>query len=151
MWLCADLRFWKRKKCLTKAKIRDIITTKDEGKENPQKTRKEFIMKKSTLTTIYDSLKDMDYDPEILAELEKELNKGAEEKAQKAEQYEAVKGIVFAELSETPVTISELWDALGEELSAQGFTKGKLQYAMTRLWKDELTKVEGKVNGYKKA
>ena len=30
----------------------------------------------------------------------------------------------------------------------EGFTKSKLQYAITRLWKDEVTKVEGKVNSY---
>jgi acetyltransferase-like isoleucine patch superfamily enzyme len=45
------------------------------------------------------------------------------------------------------VTIGELYDAIEHELP-DGFTKGKLQYAMTRLWADDLVKVEGKVNTY---
>ena len=33
-------------------------------------------MKKATLSTIYDALKSIDFDPEVLAEVEKELTKG---------------------------------------------------------------------------
>ena len=32
----------------------------------------------------------------------------------------------------------------------EGFTKGNLQYAITRLWKDEVEKIEGKVNTYRR-
>ena len=55
------------------------------------------------------------------------------------------------ELSDTPVTISELYDALADKLNEVGMTKGKLQYAVTRLWKDEIVRTEGKVNTYSKA
>lgn len=85
-----------------------------------------------------------------LTEINAELNKGAEAKAEAAKEYEAAKAIVMSELGETPVTIGELFDAIGDKLP-EGFTKGKLQYAMTRLWKDELVKTEGKVNSYSKA
>jgi len=107
-------------------------------------------MKKATLTAIYATLKDMDYDPEILAELDKEINKGAEAKAKNAEAYEALHDLIVGSLSDTPVTCSELFDSIESELP-EGVTKGKVQYALTHLWQDEIVKVEGKPNGYRKA
>ena len=110
-------------------------------------------MKKATMQTIVDYINDNAVEElfGVRDELNAELNKGAEEKARNAEQYEAAKGIVFAELAklgEGTVTLGELYDAVAQNLP-QDFTKGKFQYAMTRLWKDELEKVEGKVNGYR--
>ena len=46
-----------------------------------------------------------------------------------------------------PVTISELYDEVANDLP-EGMTKGKVQYAVTRLWSDEIAKTEGKVNAY---
>ena len=110
-------------------------------------------MKKVTINTILSLIANIDTDEanEVRAELTTELNKGAEEKARNAEQYEQAKTIVMDELSDTPVTIGELWDALADKLSEVGMTKGKLQYAVTRLWKDEIVRTEGKVNTYSKA
>jgi hypothetical protein len=107
-------------------------------------------MKKATLTAIYASLKDMDYDPEILAELEKEINKGAEAKAKNAEAYEAIHDIVVGTLTAVPVTVAELWESIEDEVP-EGITKGKVQYALTHLWQDEIVKIEGKPNTYRKA
>ena len=104
-------------------------------------------MKKATLSAIYDALKSIDFDPEILAEVEKDLTKGDAEKAKNAELYEVAKPIVLGALSDKPVTIAEIYDEVADDLP-EGFTKGKVQYAITRLWADEVTKVEGKVNGY---
>jgi hypothetical protein len=104
-------------------------------------------MKKSTLSAIYSALKSIDFDATMLAEIEKDLNKGEAEKAQKAEVYEVAKPIVLDALTDTPVTIGELYDEIADELP-EGFTKGKVQYAITRLWVDEVTKTEGKVNTY---
>jgi len=106
-------------------------------------------MKKSTLSAIYSALLDSGYestDP-IMEEISKDLNKGEAEKAQKAEAYEVAKPIVLGALTDTPVTIGELYDEIADELP-EGFTKGKVQYAITRLWVDEVTKTEGKVNTY---
>ncbi len=106
-------------------------------------------MTKNTMNIILSLIATIDT-PEAEAvrnELTAELNKGAERKAQTAELYESVKPIVFDALSETPVTIGELFTEI-EDALPEGFTKSKLQYAITRLWKDELTKVEGKVNAY---
>ena len=121
--------------------------TTEEGK--PHKPERVTTMTKNTMNTILSLIANIDTAEanEVREVLTAELNKGAERKAQTAELYETVKPIVMAALSETPVTLSELFDEIESELP-EGFTKSKLQYAITRLWKDEVTKVEGKVNGY---
>ena len=111
-------------------------------------------MKKATLTTIVNYINDNAVEAlyEVRDELTAELNKGAEEKARNAELYDSAKEVVMGELSmaSEAVTLGELYDAVAENLP-EGFTKGKLQYAVTRLWKDEIVRIEGKVNTYRKA
>ena len=109
-------------------------------------------MKKSTMMSLVaylngENVTNLD---EIKAELEAELNRGAEKTAANREMYETAHDIVMAQLGDTPVTIGELYETTKDELP-EGFSKGKLQYAMTRMWIGELVKVEGKVNGYRKA
>ena len=109
-------------------------------------------MKKVIYLTIKDALTNFGYDnEEVMDALDAEINKGEAVKAENAKQYEQAKAIVMGELGDKPVTIGELWDALADELSEVGMTKGKLQYAVTRLWKDEIVRTEGKVNTYSKA
>ena len=106
-------------------------------------------MKKATLSTIYSALLDSGYestDP-IMEEISKELNRGEAEKAKNAELYEQAKAIVLGALSDKPATISEIYDEVASELP-DGFSTGKVQYAITRLWADEVVKTEGKVNSY---
>ena len=109
-------------------------------------------MKKATMNTILSLISTIDTPEadEVRAELNAELNKGAELKAQNSAMYEAVKPIVMDELGDATCTIGELWDAVADKVPA-GFTKGKLQYAVTRLWIGDLERVEGKVNSYHKA
>ena len=111
-------------------------------------------MKKATMNTIVNYINDNAIETlyEVRDELMAELNKGAEEKARNAELYDSAKAVVMGELALTDkaVTISELYDAVADKLP-EGFTKGKLQYAVTRLWKDEIVHIEGKVNTYRKA
>ena len=109
-------------------------------------------MKKATMNTILSLIANINTDEAnaVRDELMAELNKGAEQKAQNDALYEAAKTVVMCELGDTAVTISELFDAVEENLP-EGFTKGKLQYAVTRLWKDEIVRIEGKVNTYRKA
>ena len=111
-------------------------------------------MKKATMNTIVNYINDNAIEAlyEVRDELMAELNKGAEEKARNAELYNTAKAVVMDELSMTDkaVTIGELFEAVEANLP-QGFTKGKLQYAVTRLWKDEIVRIEGKVNTYRKA
>lgn len=84
---------------------------------------------------------------EVRDEIVAELNKGAEKAQANRDMYAEAKDIVLGTLSDTPVTIAELYDEVADRLP-DGMTKGKVQYAVTRLWVDEITKVEGKVNGY---
>ena len=109
-------------------------------------------MKKATMNTILSLIATIDTPEaeEVRNELTAELNKGAEQKAANAALYDEAKAVVMAELGDTPVTIGELYEAVEEQLP-EGFTKGKLQYAVTRLWTSEITRIEGKVNTYRKA
>ena len=106
-------------------------------------------MKKATLNAIYETLKTMDYDPEILSEIETELNRGAEKAQANRELYASAHDVVIEALrsATAPVPLSELWEAVEGNLP-EGMTKGKVQYAVTRLWVDEIDKTEGKVNTY---
>ena len=108
-------------------------------------------MKKLSLVAIKNALVGFGYaDEEILAELEKEISKGEIAKAKNAEAYEAMHDTIVGALSDTPVTCAELFESIESELP-MGTTKGKVQYALTHLWQDEIVKVEGKPNGYKRA
>ena len=107
-------------------------------------------MKKASLSAIFTALKSIDFDSEILAEIEKELNKGEAEKAKNAQAYESIHDIVIGALGTAPATCGEIYDAIADELP-EGMTKGKVQYALTHLWQDEIVKVDGKPNGYRKA
>ena len=109
-------------------------------------------MKKATMNTILSLIATIDTPEaeEVRAELNAELNKGAEQKAENAKLYDSAKAVVMGELGETPVTIGELYEAVEGKLP-EGFTKGKLQYAVTRLWTADIVRIEGKVNTYRKA
>ena len=112
-------------------------------------------MKKVSLSVIYDVLtsgvgshptEEIDA---AVADLEAELNKGAAQKAKKAEAYDALHDVIIGALSDAPVTCGELWEAIEGEVP-EGVTKGKVQYALTHLWQDEIVKIEGKPNTYRK-
>ena len=86
---------------------------------------------------------------EMKGELEKELNRNAERAQANRELYASVHDIVmngFA-VAEKPITIAELYEEIADELP-KGFSKGKVQYAITNLWANELVKTEGKPNTY---
>ena len=108
-------------------------------------------MKKATFEAIKTALTNFGFaDQDILAELDKEINKGAEQKAKNAEAYESIHDLIVGNLGDAPVTCGELYEAIEDELP-EGMTKGKVQYALTHLWQDEIVKIEGKPNTYRKA
>lgn len=108
-------------------------------------------MKKATLQEIHDLLVNWDECPErLIEEINVELNRGAEKKAANAAAYDAIHDIVMDALSDTPATIAEIYEAIESNLP-DGITKAKVQYAITRLWKDEIVKVDGSPCGYRKA
>jgi len=104
-------------------------------------------MKNTTYATVYAFLTAKGFDDaEILAEFEKEINRNAEAKQAKEALYAEAKPIVL-KVMDAPATITEIFDSVESDLP-NDFTKGMMQYAITRLWKDEIDKTEGKVNTY---
>lgn len=121
-----------------------------EGK--PQETRKAINMKKSTMEAIRATLVDFgvaETDP-IVIELDAELNRGAAEKAARAAEYDGVHDLIIDNLSSVPVTVTDLFNEIETDLPS-GFTKGKVQYALNNLWQDEIVKIPGKPNTYRRA
>lgn len=109
-------------------------------------------MKKSTLQTIasYINAHNIAELANVYDEIVAELNKSAEKAQANRDLYDQAKEIVLGELGETPATIGELYAAVADKLP-EGFTKAKVQYAMTHYWSDEVVKHEGKVNSYTRA
>lgn len=110
-------------------------------------------MKKATLEAIRDTLIDLgvnDTDP-MVVELNAELNKGAEEKAARAAAYESIHSIVVDNLTDTPVTCADLFVEIEPEVVAKGMTRHNVQYALNNLWQDEIVKIAGKPNTYRRA
>lgn len=109
-------------------------------------------MKKVTLEAIRDTLVSLgvnDTDP-MVVELDAELSKGQDRKDKNAATYESIHSLIVDSLSDTPVTCAELWESIEENVPA-GITKGKVQYALTHLWSDEIVMIPGKPNTYRRA
>lgn len=107
-------------------------------------------MKKNTMIAVRDFLTSVDALPEVVAEINAELSKGDAQKAKNAEAYEGIHDIIMENLADEPCTVAELWDVIKDKVP-DGITKNKVQYALTHLWQDEIVKVEGKPNGYRRA
>ena len=103
---------------------------------------------KNLLTFVTDAVAISELKAE-LERLEKAQAKRTAQSAAKAAMYaEALE--VVRENTEVGVaaTATEIWDACEGKLP-DGFTKGNLTYALSRLWVDAFTKdTEGKVNTY---
>lgn len=138
---------------MTTATKGDTITTKT-GEGKPPQTRKAFIMKKATLETVVNVLNEIpgfeDGYPGVLDELKAELNKGAAEKAARAAEYEAIHALIVDNLTDTPVTVADLVAEIEGELP-EGMNRHKVQYALNNLWQDEIVKIAGKPNTYRRA
>ena len=109
-------------------------------------------MKKTTMNIILSLIATIDT-PEaeaVRAELNAELSKGAEKAEANRKLYEQAKEIVLSELGNTPVTVAELYEAVEDKLP-EGFTKAKVQYALSHYWEADVVKHEGKVNSYTRA
>lgn len=108
-------------------------------------------MTKNTMNAIYTALTNIDFEnkAEVMAEIEKELNRGAAEKAEKAAEYEAAWDAVAEGLKVvgTPVSVADLFAEIEGNLP-EGFTKNRLSYGLTHYWADRVVKTVGKVNLY---
>lgn len=107
-------------------------------------------MRKVSLQSLVSFIDSIDAPQEIKDvrdEIVAELNKGAEKAQANRDLYAQAHDVVIGALSDTPATIAEIYDEVANDLP-EGFSKGKVQYALTRLWADEVVKTEGKVNTY---
>ena len=109
-------------------------------------------MKKATMNAIVNYINENAVEElfGIRDELVAELGKGEAKAQANRDLYAEAKDIVLGALSETPVTIGELYEEIADALP-EGFSKGKVQYAITRMWASEVVKHEGKVNTYTRA
>jgi len=107
-------------------------------------------MKKATLQEIHDLLVNWDECPErLIEEISAELNKGAEEKAARAAVYAGIHDLIVDNLTDTPVTCSDLWNEISGD-APEGITRHNVQYALNNLWQDEIVKIVGKPNTYRR-
>jgi len=107
-------------------------------------------MKKTSYEAIYNALTAINFDnTEVMEDLRKEINRGAEAKAKKANEYDTAKVAVFEalRLADKPMTVAEIFEGCKDELP-EGFTKARVQYGLTHQWAEEVIKTEGKVNSY---
>ena len=108
-------------------------------------------MKKATLIAIKNALTDYGYmDSAVLSELNQEITKGDAEKAARDAVYESVHELIVDNLSSTPITCADLWTEIESEATAKDMTRYKLQYALNNLWQDEIEKIPGKPNTYRR-
>ena len=109
-------------------------------------------MKKGTMQTIvnYINANGVEELFGVRDELTAELNKNAEKAQANRDLYDEAKDVVLANIDETPATIAEIYEAVEDKLP-EGFTKGKLQHGITKLWVAEIVKIEGNPNTYRKA
>lgn len=110
-------------------------------------------MKKATLEAIRDALINygMDTEADMMKELDAELNKGAEEKAARDAAYEGIHSLIVDNLPDgNAIPCSELYAEIESEVIAKGMSKGQVQWALNNLWQDEIEKIPGKPNTYKR-
>lgn len=108
-------------------------------------------MKKTTMQTLVSYFAMQNGLPSDVAdavdELKAELNRNAEKAASNRELYEAARNVVLATLDLAPngATVAELYESCESKLP-EGFTKGKVQYALLHYWNDVVA-VEKTKNG----
>ena len=109
-------------------------------------------MKKATMKSLVALLngETVENIAEIKDELIAELTKGEAKAQANRDTYTEAKDIVLGALSETPVTVAELYEEVKDRLPAN-FSKSKVQYGLNHMWVTEVTKTEGKVNTYTRA
>ena len=110
-------------------------------------------MKNSTIKTIYAILTGANTDEAeklaVIRELEDDFAKQAEKASAKLDTYETIHDVVMAHLGDKPMTVAEIFTACESELP-DGTTKNKVQYGLLNYWKDEVVKIEGKPNQYRR-
>ena len=87
---------------------------------------------------------------EAAAEMSAELAKDEAKAQANRTLYAEAHDVAMRFLGTEPMTVAEWFDACGDTLP-ESFSKSKMQYAVREYWADEIIKIEGKVNRYRKA
>ena len=110
-------------------------------------------MKKSTIYTIHAMLHNEvisdEAREEAMNDIDAEVAKNDTKVAANRQLYATAYDVVMAHLNDTPQTSADLFAACENELP-EGFTKGRLQYALREYWADKVTVTEDTVNLYSK-
>lgn len=112
-------------------------------------------MTKSTLIALTNYFEATDI-PESIADAVAELRAEREKNEAKAQAnrdlYASAHDAVLAVMSETPMTVTEIYNACANNLP-DDFSKSKVQYALLHYWNSEVTKIENAkgANQYTKA
>jgi hypothetical protein len=109
-------------------------------------------MKKTTIATIANYIKNVPELSEEYAELAAEIAKGEEKAQANRDLYAAAKDVVLSVLTSTPMTVADIFAACEADLP-EGFTKSKIQYALANYWTSEVVKIANPKgpNEYRKA
>ena len=112
-------------------------------------------MKKSTLIALTNYFSTTTVPSELtdaIADLRAEREKGEEKAQANRELYAAAHDAVMEVMSDTPMTVTEIFDACADTLPTD-FSKSKIQYALLHYWNDEVVKIENAkgANQYTKA
>ena len=101
-------------------------------------------MKKNTLTALYNYFVKNDDTIDLSAVVEDiraEYKKSAAKSNAKIDAYEQAKPIVFAAITDTALTVKDIFTACENELP-ENFTPHKIQYALLHYWVDEINKID---------
>lgn len=111
-------------------------------------------MKKSSVKTLvayFATIENLPADVAVAVdELNAEVAKDSDAKAAKAAEYATIHDVVFSKLGSAPMTVADIFTACEAELP-EGTTKNKVQYGLLHYWQDEVVKIEGKPNQYRRA
>jgi len=110
-------------------------------------------MKNATIKTIYAILTGENTNEAdkltCIRELEDEFAKAAEKASAKQDTYDTMRVVVLNILNDKPMTVAEIFTA-GEGDWPEGTTKNKISYGLTHYWENEVVKIQGKVNEYRR-
>ena len=98
-------------------------------------------MKKSTLKSICEYIKNVPDLSEEYAELAAELQKDIDKAEANRTLYEAAHDVVIPALDDCLITCADLYVKIANDLP-EGFTKSKLQYALSHYWTEDVVKVQ---------
>ena len=107
-------------------------------------------MKRATFVAIDTALRAFGYDNQtVLDELAVEINRGEARKEATVKEYDGVKDLILGTLGDAAATCAEIYEAIKDKLPT-GFGKGKVQYALTHLWQDQIAIVDGNPKSYRR-